>query len=176
MDEELHRLVKEAKQGSEEAFTELVSRYKGQVFRHAFAMVQDRMEAEDIAQEAFVKSYLSLPKLTNEFAFVSWLTRIVANLCYDRLKKIQKEKNISTNQDEQSVAMVDQSQTRMEIQEALKTLSAEQRNAIILRDMQGYGYDEIAKILQIPLGTVKSRINAARAALRKEFVRSGEDE
>ncbi len=78
-----------------EAFSTLVSKYKGQVFRHAFSIVNDRMEAEDIAQEAFVKAYSSLSKLDNDFAFVSWLTRIVTNICYDKLKKRKKYKNCS---------------------------------------------------------------------------------
>ncbi|MFD3447469.1 RNA polymerase sigma factor [Microbacteriaceae bacterium 4G12] len=174
MDQELHQLISLAKKGNEEAFTQLVTRFKGDVFRHAYAMVHDRMEAEDIAQEAFFKAYVSLAKLENEYAFVSWLTRIVANLCYDRLKKIQKDLHHQTDSEEmllETSSSIERSQQRLTIQEALQTLSVEHRTAIVLRDMQGYSYDEIAEILHIPVGTVKSRISIARTALRKELSR-----
>lgn len=177
--QELHQLILQAKKGNEEAFAQLVTRFKGHVFRHAYAMVNDKMEAEDIAQEAFLKAYISLSKLENEYAFVSWLTRIVANLCYDRLKKLQKEMQYQTEKEEQELFVsgssnIERSQVRLTIQEALQTLSVEHKAAIVLRDIQGYSYDEIAEILHIPVGTVKSRISTARAALRRELSRGEE--
>lgn len=176
MNQELHELIQHAKRGKEDAFSQLVTLYKGEVFRHAYAMVNDKMEAEDIAQEAFLKAYLSLSKLENEYAFVSWLTRIVTNLCYDRLKKMNKIKSYSS-EDIVSIESdeMEHVQTRLTIQEAMQRLSFEHRTVIILKDVQGYSYDEIASILHIPVGTVKSRLNAARMMVRKEISRGDEN-
>ncbi|MDG0812691.1 sigma-70 family RNA polymerase sigma factor [Cohnella rhizosphaerae] len=94
MDEELHRLIRNAKQGDQEEFAALVRRFKDHVYRYAYGMLGDTMEAEDVAQEVFVKCYGSLSKLESEFAFVSWLNRIVFNLCADRLKKAKQGKDV----------------------------------------------------------------------------------
>jgi len=175
VEQDLKKLIRKAKNGNVDAFSALITMYKGQVFRHAYAMVNDRMEAEDIAQEAFVKAYYSLSKLDHEYAFVSWLTRIVTNLCYDRLKKIQKKTSMQTEIDEQEVSKsasnIEQANMRIQLQEAMKKLSPEHRSVLVLRDIQGYSYNEIAKIVDIPLGTVKSRINIARKILKNELSR-----
>jgi RNA polymerase sigma factor (sigma-70 family) len=174
VDQELTNLIQKARSGDLEAFSTLVSKYKGQVFRHAFSIVNDRMEAEDIAQEAFVKAYSSLSKLDNNFAFVSWLTRIVTNICYDKLKKRQKIQKLQLKSNDRAEQMsmtssIDRTQLKLEIQEAMQKLSPDQRIVLSLRDIQGYSYDEISKLLSIPLGTVKSRIHSARIALKKEI-------
>lgn len=182
MDEELHHIIREAKQGSKAAFAELVRRFKDHVYRYAYGMLGDKMEAEDVSQEAFVKCYTSLSRLESEFSFASWLNRIVFNLCMDRLKKRQREKT-STASDtaladmEQSGA---QERRRAEelkgtIEEAMGQISPDHRQIILLHDAQGYRYEEIARMLGIPVGTVKSRLNSARLALR-HAMRRGEDE
>lgn len=177
MDQELYNLIEEAKRGDKDAFALLVKKYKEKVFRFAFGMLSDRMEAEDVSQEAFIKAFYSLSKLDNNYAFTSWLTRIAFNLCYDRIKKRKKESIISIELLETNVSSIGMERTdlTMTIQEAMKTLSPEHREAVILRDVEGYSYDEIAEILNMPLGTVKSRINAARLLLRKEMKRELED-
>lgn len=176
MDQELYQLIYKAKRGDRHAFDDLVRTYRGPVFRHAFAMVNDHMEAEDIAQEAFTKAFYSLHKLGNEYAFSSWLTRIVTNLCYDHLKKAKRQ---SVMQPEDmplgSDSPSEQADLKLAVQEAMQTLSAEHRAALVLRDIQGYSYDDIAGILKIPLGTVKSRINTARREMKKELSRGGEN-
>ncbi|MDD9268516.1 RNA polymerase sigma factor [Paenibacillus sp. GCM10023248] len=172
MDQELYDLISKASNGDKDAFALLVKRFKSSVYRYAYGMLSDRMEAEDVAQEAFIKAFYSLPKLEHGFAFTSWLTRIVSNLCYDRLNQRKKE-NTSPQEWVETTARVDLERTdlQMSIQEALDTLSPEHREVIILRDVEGYSYDEIAGIIDIPIGTVKSRINAARLLLRKELKR-----
>lgn len=174
MVKDLHEIIIEAKKGDHDAFRHLISAYKGTVFRHAYALLNDRMEAEDVTQEAFVKVYYSLAKLENEFAFVSWLTRIVTNLCYDKNKKISRKNTyMSEELDENSIPKgltpIEKSIAKMSIKEALQELPLDQRNVLILRDVQGYSYAEISDMLQIPLGTVKSRINAGRENLKKEL-------
>ncbi|MDP4084349.1 MAG: RNA polymerase sigma factor [Bacillota bacterium] len=172
---DLHQIIIEAKKGDQNAFRQLVTAYKGTVFRHAFSLLNDRMEAEDVTQEAFVKAYYSLPKLENEFAFVSWLTRVVTNLCYDKNKKLNKKKLAESEELIENVRMpnasspIEQSIAKMTIKEAMEKIPLEQKNVLILREIQGYSYSEISELLQIPLGTVKSRINTARENLRKEL-------
>lgn len=176
MDQELYRLIGKAKSGDNDAFTLLVKRYKDIVFRYASGMLSDRMEAEDVSQEAFIKAFYSLSKLDNSYAFSSWLTRIVSNLCYDRIQKRKKENAVSGEMIE-TISHSDLVQTDLQItiEEALNKLSPEHREVIILRDVEGYSYDEITGMLDIPLGTVKSRISAARLLLRKEMKREMED-
>ncbi|WCK53578.1 sigma-70 family RNA polymerase sigma factor [Aneurinibacillus sp. Ricciae_BoGa-3] len=176
MESELYTIVRKAKQGDHEAFRQLIARFKGQVFRHAFAMLHDRMEAEDVTQEAFVKAYYSLHSLDSEYAFASWLTRIVTNLCYTRAQKKKREAAwITENTDVISTTVsggigpIERKQMQMTIEEGMERLSVDHRTVIVLRDIQGFTYEEIANILQVPVGTVKSRISAARLSLRKHL-------
>jgi RNA polymerase sigma factor (sigma-70 family) len=172
VDEELFRIIHRAKQGDREAFTNLVKRYKDQVFRHAVGMLGDRMEAEDVSQDAFVKAFYSLSNLDNEYAFSSWMIRIVSNLCKDRIKQRGKlifaweEQIVRTRQ-----MGYNESHENLMIEEAMNRLTMEHREAILLHDVQGYRYEEISQLVGVPLGTVKSRLFAARLALRKELRR-----
>ncbi|WP_410513590.1 RNA polymerase sigma factor [Paenibacillus sp. BR2-3] len=172
MNEELYHIIHEAKRGNQEAFAELVSRYKGHVYRYAVGMLNDRMDAEDVAQEAFVKAFYSLSSLNNEYAFTSWLIRIVSNLCKDRLKKRIKEQGCREEPNERAA---DQSLSdpleKLSIEECLSKLSIDHREVLLLHDVQGYRYEEIAEMVDVPLGTVKSRLFAARMALRKELIK-----
>ncbi|SEB46067.1 sigma-70 family RNA polymerase sigma factor [Paenibacillus sp. GP183] len=175
MDEELYRLIREAKQGEKKAFAELIKRYKGHIYRHAYGVLGNRMEAEDVAQEAFLKAYYSLSRLDNEYAFSAWIFRIVTNLCRDRLKKLGRERTLSTELLQQmATKRVEDNHLRLTIEEAMKQLTPDHREVILLHDVQGYRYDEMAEILTIPLGTVKSRLNAARLALRNEMKKGDE--
>lgn len=177
MDQELYSLIGKAQTGDKEAFALLVKRYKETLFRYAYGMLSDRMEAEDVAQEALIKAYYSLPNLGNIYAFSSWLSRIVSHLCYDRIHK-RKRTTIAAGElieTHGSNHVMEQTELHLAIHEAMKQLSPEHREAIVLRDVQGYSYEEIAGMLQIPLGTVKSRISAARLLLRKEMNRETGD-
>ncbi|WJH32791.1 sigma-70 family RNA polymerase sigma factor [Paenibacillus sp. CC-CFT747] len=170
MDEELHRLIGEARRGGKDAFARLVTLYKDRVYRHAYGMLGDRMEAEDMAQEAFLKAYYALPGLESEYAFSSWLMRIVTNLCKDRLLKRDKLRRVEGGPYEEAASEGKRDQeTPLYIREALGRLSVEHREVILLHDLQGYRYEEIAVLLEIPVGTVKSRLHAARVSLRKEM-------
>lgn len=93
VEQDLTQLIRQAKAGDTDAFAVLVAQFKGEVFRHAYAMTGDRMEAEDIAQEAFVKAWYALDKLEHAYAFASWMSKIVSHLCYDRLKKLRKKRH-----------------------------------------------------------------------------------
>jgi len=98
----------------------------------------------------------------------------VTNICYDKLKKRQKIQRLHLKSRDRAepishTSSIDRTQLKLEIQEAMQKLSIDQRIVLSLRDIQGYSYDEISKMLNIPLGTVKSRIHSARTALRKEI-------
>lgn len=173
MDQELFEIIRKAKQGKKEAFGQLVVKYKGSVFRQAYAILNDPAEAEDIAQEAFIKVYNTLIKLENEYAFAAWLSRIVVHLCYDQIKKSKKEKeafnrwhNVRKKHASCRQGAIEHKQLQLNIAEAMQELSPEQRVVITLRDVQGFTYDEIADIVQVPVGTIKSRIHTARKALK----------
>jgi RNA polymerase sigma factor (sigma-70 family) len=167
LDDKLFTIIREAKLGSKEAFTLLMERYKDYVYRYSYGMLGDSMEAEDVTQETFIKVYYALPKLENEAAFSSWLTQIMSNICNDRHKK--KKITISELNDQVYENKSEQQQLRLSLTEAIQKLSMEHREVILLKDVQGYSYDEICEMLKIPLGTVKSRINAARLHLRNEL-------
>lgn len=177
----MNRIIREAKQGKQDAFAILVRRFKDRVYRYAYGMLGDRLEAEDVSQEAFLKCYASLPRLENEFSFASWLQRIVSNLCMDRLKRRNKEKTkpsqdpLGEMESREARERHRAQDLRWTIEEAMKQLSPDHRQIILLHDVQGFRYEEIAHMLEIPLGTVKSRLSAARLALRL-VMRRGEDE
>lgn len=171
MDEELYQLILAAKKGETEAFTQLMRQFKGSVYRQAYAMLNDEIDAQDVSQEAFVKAYYSLNKLKSEYAFVSWLTQIVFRLCHDRMQKKQKDEQLVSylKKEQPNLRLMEQTQLKLSIEDAMSGLSPEHREAIVLRDVQGFSYDEIAGILKIPVGTVKSRIHIARLYLKNEL-------
>jgi len=175
LNEELAELIRQAMTGDKVSFEKLVSRYKQHIVNIAFGIIGNPHDAEEIAQEAFLKAYLSIGKLTAEAAFYRWLVRITTNLSIDK-------KNVNTRQSTQSIeevgvflntprympeAIVEQKENQQLILNGLEQLTVEQRTVIVLRELQGFSYDEIAEILDIPLGTVKSRINTARLHFRE---------
>lgn len=168
VDEKLSRIIDRARRGDQDAFAELVIRYKGLVFRHAFGMLGDRGEAEDAAQEIFIKAYLALSKLDDVHAFSSWLMRIASNLCKDKLK--QRTKAIEAKEILEDTIPDDAAgdpNLKLSMQEALARLSVDHREILLLHDVQGFRYEEIAELTGIPIGTVKSRLFSARMSLRK---------
>ncbi|BCU82824.1 ECF RNA polymerase sigma factor SigW [Polycladomyces abyssicola] len=183
MDQELYDLITRAKQGDKRAFESLVNRYKRNVYYQAYGMLNDVMEAEDVLQEAFIKAYFSLKELDSIYAFTSWLSRIVYHLCYDRLQKRKKVKTIvidwldkRNKQPIDSDSLIEQKQLQIDLHQAMQSLSSEHRAVLLLREIQGLSYKEIAKIMRVPEGTVKSRIHAARLALRNALKKRGDQD
>jgi RNA polymerase sigma factor (sigma-70 family) len=180
MDQELYDLIMKAKQGDKSAFESLVERYKKHVYYQAVTMLNDPMEAEDVLQEAFIKAYFSLKNLKSAFAFTSWLSRMVHHLCYDRLKKRNKEKAVVSDwldsrmeNVSDSIRPIEQKQLQIDLHQAMQSLSPEHRSILLLREIQEFSYQEIAKIMDIPEGTVKSRIHTARLTLRNKLKKEG---
>lgn len=174
MTEELSILINQAMTGDKTAFSKLVWRYKDHIVNIAFGIVGTTQDAEDIAQEAFLKAYLSISRITNANAFYRWLVKITVNLSIDKkradnLRRVQPLGDALplSNVGQSPEAVTEKREQQQMVLSALKRLTIEQRTVLVLREFQELSYEEIAQILDIPLGTVKSRINTARVRLRE---------
>jgi RNA polymerase sigma-70 factor (ECF subfamily) len=172
-------LVDAAARGSREAFDELVQRYQGQVLNMVRAMTANDGEADDLAQEAFVRAWRSVGGFRSESTFRSWLFGIAINVVRTHRSRRSKLRQLfwspvaPSNEaaDPLERASVDDGieaplAMREIIDRALATLPEEMREAVVLRDVQGFDYREIADALGVPIGTVESRIFRARQRLR----------
>ena len=180
-------LIRKAKQGDMLAFEELVLQHEKMIYNLAFRMMNHSEDARDISQEVFLKAYRSLSNFDERSAFSTWLYRITHNTCIDEMRKRKGKQNYSLEEEleneEGSVQrqVADDGDTpeekllreeqKSEIVQALNTLSEEHKAAIILRDVKGMSYEEIAEILEISLGTVKSRISRARNQCKAEILK-----
>lgn len=163
--------IRAAKAGDKEAFTHLVRSYKDFLFRSAFAIVRDYGDAEDVVQDSFVKAFLSIHTLKDERAFASWISTITTRIALDIVRRKSKigEYNDSSPNPETVATPSAKSDLKLDIEDALFQLSPEHRTVIALREVQGFDYQEIANILEIPIGTVRSRLSSARMQLRKRL-------
>ncbi len=173
-----HLYVAAAMDGDREAFNQLVIAYQGLAYNVAYRMLGDADAAADATQEAFISAYRGLSRFRGG-SFKAWLLRIVTNACYDRLRKRKRHPTFSldaaTNSDEGEWSKADDESPddyleRQElgaiIQRGLETLPPDQRAVVVLSDIQGMRYNEIAETLGISLGTVKSRLSRGRRKLR----------
>ncbi len=172
-------LIARARQGDLNAFNVLVERYQTSVYNLCLRMLGALAPAEDAAQEAFISAYRSLGRFRGG-SFRAWLFRIAANACYDELRrrKARPATSLDRSGDEDkrpieppdtAPSMEERAATtelRRALQDALAQLPHEQRLAVVLCDVQGFGYAEIAETMRVSLGTVKSRISRARSRLR----------
>ncbi|MEX1019653.1 MAG: sigma-70 family RNA polymerase sigma factor [Litorilinea sp.] len=184
--EEQHAIT-HALEGDLDAFNELVIKYQRMAYSVAYRMLQREDVAEDAVQDSFIKAYRALETFRGG-QFKSWLMRIVVNTCYDVLR-VQK-RYISESLEEEATEdgpathLVDKAESPQEyverrelsahIELGIQALPEEQRLVLVLCDVHGYAYDEIAEITNQPMGTVKSRINRARAKLREFLLQQPE--
>jgi RNA polymerase sigma-70 factor (ECF subfamily) len=180
-------LVERAKRGDVQAFEQLISQYEKKVFNTAYRLTGNYEDAADVAQEAFLRAYSSIPEFRGDSSFATWLFRIVHNACLDELRKRKRQRATSLDEPvagedgemDRQLAVADvsdgpeQALERVEVQrtvqESISALDEEYRLVVVMRDIQGYSYNEIADALGINLGTVKSRLNRARNALKEMF-------
>lgn len=164
-----NRLVKRFLKGDKEAFGELVRRYQNYVYNLAYRFTSNRADAEELTQEIFIQVMTKLDRFKGDSKFSTWLYRLAANKSVDWLRRKQPDYDpISETDPIDPVtveSLVEAGETRREIESALESLSFEFRAAVLLRDVYGMTYEEIAEDLGITLGTVKSRISRGRAAL-----------
>ncbi|MDP9729412.1 RNA polymerase sigma factor [Alicyclobacillus tolerans] len=166
--EDIH-LIRKARRGDYEAFSCIVKNYQNYVYSTIYGILQNRVDAEDVTQETFIKAFQSLKKLQDERAFSTWLIRIAIRTAIDCLKAKQKWPSVELDSEKISTPhdphpAID---TRMDIERALRELSEEHRIVTILRAVHELEYDEISVLLDIPIGTVRSRVHYARSRLRE---------
>ncbi len=179
-------LINAAQQGKVDAFNELVLAYQQQVYNLAYRIMGDPASADDVTQEAFISAFQSLPRFRGG-SFKSYLMRITANGCYDELRRRKRRPTTSFEDfgedmdEEANPALINGSEgpekhaERREvahmIQGGIETLPPDQRITLVLADVQGFSYQEIAEATNVSLGTVKSRLARARGKLR-DYLRS----
>jgi RNA polymerase sigma-70 factor (ECF subfamily) len=177
-----HELVQACCEGQTDAFGVLVERYQDRTYNAVLRMVGSREDARDIVQEAFLKAYENLSRFRGASSFYTWLFRIAMNAALTfrrrskRLKLVRPledggQMDITGTQagrlaDPAPEAAMETAERERIIGEALETLDGDHRAAIVLRDVEGLDYQAIAGILEVPAGTVKSRIHRARMMLR----------
>jgi RNA polymerase sigma-70 factor (ECF subfamily) len=166
-------LIASAQQGDRQAFTQLVRRHQGSVVSLTYRMCGDLRLAEDVAQEAFVRVWQNLNSYKPQYAFRSWLHRIAANAALDSLRRERPTADVDSLSLADSGPSPEQSAENDErathVSRAIAKLSESLRVVLILREYQELTYQEIADALDIPIGTVMSRLNSARAQLRHEL-------
>ena len=182
-----HALLEETLAGDEDAFAELVSRYRNQITNYIYRMTSDYDGAVDLAQETFVRVYRAAGRYQTTHAFSTYIYRIATNLAISELRKRKRRRLVSLTgllasadgeemrdfdaPDEkplQDTNLVDTEKRRV-VKKAISTLPEKYRAPLVLRDVEGKSYDEIAQILSTSEGTVKSRINRARNFLREKM-------
>lgn len=176
-------LLKNTSQGDIEAFEQLVESCAKKVYNIAYRLMGNYDDANDMAQEAFIKMYKNIHKFKGESSFSTWAYRVVTNTCLDELRKRKRHRFVSADvNDENGLARMahsqiadignspedvfEKKQIAQQISSSLDVLKSKQKSIIVLRDIEGLSYKEIANILRIPEGSVKSSLNRARAALR----------
>ena len=177
-------LVRAAAGGDTEAFERLVETYENKIYTLALRMSGSPDDAGDIAQEAFLAAWRGLPSFRGEANFATWLYRLASNAAIDYLRRQRKQRGeLSLDDEELGLDAVDAGpgpqdaaegeEVRSAVAAGLGALSEGHRQVLVLRELQGLSYEEIAAVLAVDLGTVKSRISRARSALRKILLESG---
>jgi RNA polymerase sigma-70 factor, ECF subfamily len=178
------KLVEMVQRGDRSAFNVLVLKYQHKVLKLVTRYVRDPVEAEDIAQEAFIKAYRALPSFRGDSAFYTWLYRIAANtaknvLVSSRRRLVDYNLDLQDPDDYAAQVLLKDSDTpegmllteeiRQTVTEAIQQLPDDLREAITLRELEGLSYEEIAEVMECPVGTVRSRIFRAREAIDKKL-------
>jgi RNA polymerase sigma-70 factor (ECF subfamily) len=186
MSSDEHQLIADSQRGDVHAFNRLVERYQGRIYALCTRMLGDSEAAADATQDTFLSAYRSITRYRGG-SFSAWITKIATNACYDHLRVRQRKPSTSMDallEDQDTPHQFEdvgetpsdrslRNELAREIERGLQVLEPEQRLVIILSDIQGMNYDEIAQTTGWPLGTVKSRLSRGRAQLR-DILRKGE--
>ena len=183
-----HELVALAQKGNEKAYRELLGRYQRPVFSLIYRMLRDREQSEDLAQETFVRVFNNIDRYDPKYKFSSWIFKIATNLTIDHIRKkevatvsidgsryavtadeIEASTITVASGDENPEELLEAKELGESIEQAIGALRAEYRTAILLRHVEGREYQEIADIMSLPLGTVKTFIHRARHELRERL-------
>ncbi len=185
-------LVERCKQDDLDAYEALAARYRNRIQNYVARYSGCAADAEDLTQEVFIKAYLAIKKFRGQCSFQTWLYQIANNVCVDRFRRVKRERiayslddPVGTEEGEVGREIPDTArgpeelaqsrEVRDQVQKALTQLSEKLRPVVILHDLEGMRYEEIAEILKIPVGTVKSRLFNARMELRNKLRRYVEE-
>jgi RNA polymerase sigma-70 factor, ECF subfamily len=180
-------LVKRVRSGDQRAFRTLVERYQRKVYSVALGMLKDKEEAMDVSQEAFVKVYRYLDHFKGDASFYTWLYRITVNICIDVIRRrgpakgemVEFDESIAADLTEANIGALGsrlgtnpqkaalRKELAAKIQEALQEVPEKHRAILLLREIEGMSYEDLARTLEIPKGTVMSRLFHARAKVQK---------
>ena len=181
---DISELVRRAKEGDDEAFGMLIEQYQDNIYGYVFRMLHDSEEAEDVAQEVFIRAYQNLAGFRETASFPTWLYRIATNLAIDatRARKWRRAGTFSLDEPVETeggelqrqlpadmpgpVDLAESAELQWIVAEAIAQLSVKLRTVITLYDIEGLSYKEIAQVLGCPVGTIKSRLFNARNQLR----------
>lgn len=179
-------LIAKCQAGSVEAFEKLALKYEKQVYTIAYRFMGSHEDACDLAQEALIKAYKSIERFRGEASFKTWIYHIVANVCRDELRRRKKgqlvsldapifteEGEINRQAEDWTYApeIVYENKEKQELlQKVLNSLTPEYKEVLVMREIQGFSYEEIAETLECSLGTVKSRLNRARKAMKETLL------
>jgi RNA polymerase sigma-70 factor, ECF subfamily len=179
------QLVERVQRGDKAAFDLLVAKYQRKIFRLLSRLIRDSAEIEDVAQEAFIKAYRALPNFRGDSAFYTWLYRIAINTAKNYLVSQGRRAPTSTETEIEDAETFDDGdylrdlntpdsmlltkQVAEAVNRAIDQLPEDLRTAIVLRELEGLSYEEIAESMQCPIGTVRSRIFRAREAIATEL-------
>jgi RNA polymerase sigma-70 factor (ECF subfamily) len=179
------QLVERVQRGDKAAFDLLVTKYQRKIFRLLSRLIRDPAEVEDVAQEAFIKAYRALPNFRGDSAFYTWLYRIAINTAKNWLVSQGRRAPTSTAADIEEAETFDDGehlrdlntpdsmlltkQVAEAVNRAIEALPGDLKTAIVLREIEGLSYEEIAETMNCPIGTVRSRIFRAREAIAEEL-------
>ncbi len=186
VDEADELLVAQARRGDAGAFGRLVERYQDALFNGVHRMVSQREDAEDLAQEAFVKAYRGIGAFEGRSSFYTWLYSIAYNVVVSHRRKVGSARHLNPvslhegsedggwgceaeDDSERPDATVERSELHARLEGAIAGLEDDYREVIVMRDIEGFDYQAIAEVLGCPEGTVKSRLHRARQALREQL-------
>lgn len=174
------KIIARARRGDSDAFEQLVVAYREQVFRLALRMCGSEADADEVAQEAFLSAWKALPNFRGESQFSTWLYQLTTHAAIDLMRR-EKRQIAADDITEVSAAdpapspqqQAEQSEQREIVRDAILQLAPEQREVVVLRFMEELSYEEIGAVLKLPSGTVKSRLNRAKAQLKEILSKSG---
>jgi RNA polymerase sigma-70 factor (ECF subfamily) len=175
-------LIHRVQSGDTEAFDELMKRYAASVYKVTYSLLRNHADADDLSQETFIRAYRAIARFDEQYQFYTWLRRIAVNLCFNYLKRGKKFRFVPlpiSDGESESADIADprpqsaDSGLRRDLDQALAKLPPDQRAIFVLRVNEELSYNEISQMLNIPVGTVMSRLNRARERLRallKEYL------
>ncbi|MCM3694629.1 RNA polymerase sigma factor SigW [Neobacillus niacini] len=180
----IKKRIKQVIKGDQDAFADIVEIYSNSIFQLGYRMLGNRHEAEDIAQEAFIRAYVNIKSFNQDLKFSTWLFRIATNLCIDRIRKKKPDYYLDAevsgtdgltmySQLSSNSPLPENELESLELQESVQKeilkLPEKYRSVIVLKYMEELSLNEISEILDMPLGTVKTRIHRGREALRQQL-------